>query len=121
MHSAKEVEPELDLLFDPKTKRELLIGVLPHPFCNPAVTGCGFCTFPHEPGNGAKTRKSLRICTKEIYARSIQVMLGFDPPVKGLYFGGGTANLTAPKPFQTLCKDLARAFDFSAARSPWKA
>ncbi len=42
-------------------------------------------------------------------------MLGFDPPVKGLYFGGGTANLTAPKPFQTLCKDLASAFDFSAA------
>ncbi len=58
MRSAKEVEPELDLLFDPKTKRELLIGVLPHPFCNPAVTGCGFCTFPHEPGNMRKDRGS---------------------------------------------------------------
>ena len=28
--------------------RELLVGVLPHSFCNPKIAGCGFCTFPHE-------------------------------------------------------------------------
>jgi oxygen-independent coproporphyrinogen-3 oxidase len=28
--------------------RGLLVGVLPHPSCNPAVAGCEFCTFPHE-------------------------------------------------------------------------
>src|SRR3954447_21640872 len=32
--------------YDPS--RGLLVRVLPHPFCNPAVSGCGFCTFPHE-------------------------------------------------------------------------
>src|ERR1019366_8324745 len=32
--------------FDPR--RGLLVGVLPHPFCNPKVAGCGFSTFPHE-------------------------------------------------------------------------
>jgi hypothetical protein len=28
--------------------RPLLVGVLPHAFCNPKIAGCGFCTFPHE-------------------------------------------------------------------------
>src|SRR5687768_2770141 len=32
----------------PQAVRGLLVGVLPHPFCNPQVRGCGFCTFPHE-------------------------------------------------------------------------
>src|SRR5262249_28887948 len=32
----------------PQPDRDLLVGVLPHPFCNPAVKGCGFCTFAHE-------------------------------------------------------------------------
>src|SRR4051794_39270144 len=40
--------------FDPFSRieldasRPLIIGVLPHTFCNPKVRGCGFCTFPHE-------------------------------------------------------------------------
>ncbi len=118
MHSAREVEPDLDLLVDSKTKRELLIGVLPHPFCNPAVTGCGFCTFPHESGNSARTEEVVEAVKKEMLARFyVQLaVLGDDQPVTGLYFGGGTANLTAPQPFRELCKELASGwFDFSAA------
>src|SRR5215813_14195 len=41
----REVSP------DPNCGRGLLIGVLPHRFCNPAITGCGFCTFAHEKYN----------------------------------------------------------------------
>ncbi len=36
------------ILPDFNPDRGLLVGVLPHSFCNPAVAGCGFCTFPHE-------------------------------------------------------------------------
>jgi oxygen-independent coproporphyrinogen-3 oxidase len=35
-----------DVFFDPHADRDLVVGVLPHPFCNPAVTGCGFCRTP---------------------------------------------------------------------------
>ncbi len=35
--------------------------------------------------------------------------------IAGLYFGGGTANLSPPEPFRKLCRALARAFDLSAA------
>src|SRR5687768_12441800 len=41
-------EPFDEVRLDRATGRGLLVGVLPHPFCNPAVTGCGFCTFAHE-------------------------------------------------------------------------
>jgi hypothetical protein len=34
--------------------RELLVGVLPHSFCNPKIAGCGFCTFPHEDFSSLK-------------------------------------------------------------------
>jgi hypothetical protein len=44
-----------ELFFNPKAGRKLLVGVLPHPFCNPAVTGCGFCTFPHEAYNATRS------------------------------------------------------------------
>ena len=41
-------QPAKNVFFDPRACRDLLVGVRPHPFCNLTVTGCGFCTFPHE-------------------------------------------------------------------------
>lgn len=114
MLSAEALEPELDLRFH-GGYHNLLIGVLPHPFCNPAIKGCGFCTFPHEPGNSAKSEQVVDAVTREINDR-----LTFQDDlqkhsVTGLYFGGGTANLTAPAAFEKLCKTLASGFDFSQA------
>ena len=36
-------------------------------------------------------------------------------PIAGLYFGGGTANLSPPEPFRKLCRALSQAFDLSGA------
>ncbi|MBY0395895.1 MAG: Fe-S oxidoreductase, partial [Thermoleophilia bacterium] len=95
--------------------RGLLVGVLPHPFCNPAVSGCGFCTFPHELFQARKAEVVVRQVIRELEGR-----LRADPAlagrrVDGLYIGGGTANLTPPGPFRDLCRALARAFDLSGA------
>jgi oxygen-independent coproporphyrinogen-3 oxidase len=91
------------------------MGVLPHPFCNPAVAGCGFCTFPHEPYNATRSAVVSDHVIQEIDQR-----LRLDPglrgrPVAGLYFGGGTANLTPADSFRALCRALRSAFDFSGA------
>ncbi len=101
--------PEFD------TRRGLLVGVLPHPFCNPAVTGCGFCTFPHE---AFTTRKASYVIDHVV--REIELTLRARPDlagrrIAGLYFGGGTANLSPPESFRGLCRALARAFDVSTA------
>ncbi len=95
--------------------RKLLIGVLPHPFCNPAVTGCGYCTFPHEPGNSARASEVAASVMKEMEYR-VTGQLGdlFQRPVEAVYFGGGTANLIEPEPFQKLCVELT-SFDLSGA------
>ena len=114
MSSADNLQPQVDLRF-PRGYRKLLIGVLPHPFCNPAVNGCGFCTFPHEPGNSDKSEAVVDAVISETNSRlKIQEDLQ-QHEVTGLYFGGGTANLTAPAAFEKLCKTLATSFDFSKA------
>ena len=114
MSSADDLEPDLDFLAY-YGLRKLLIGVLPHPFCNPAVKGCGFCTFPHEPGNSGKSEQVVEAVIGEIRGRlKIQEDLQ-QRPVTALYFGGGTANLTAPAAFEKLCRALASSFDFSQA------
>jgi hypothetical protein len=41
-------QPVEDVFFEPRAGRGLLAGVLPHPFCGPAVTGRGLCAFPHQ-------------------------------------------------------------------------
>jgi oxygen-independent coproporphyrinogen-3 oxidase len=103
-----------DLLrYDPS--RGLLVGVLPHPFCNPAVAGCGFCTFPHEVFS---TRAAAAVIDGVL--RELAGKLRADPglagrPVAALYFGGGTANLSPPESFRKLCRALAGAFDLSSA------
>src|SRR5947209_6292500 len=56
--------PRHEVAFN-STNRGLLVGVLPHPFCNPAVTGCGFCTFPHQPGNAEKTATVAKFVGQE--------------------------------------------------------
>ncbi len=82
------------------TGRGILVGVLPHPFCNPQVSGCGFCTFPHEAFTSRKASEVI-----EHVVREIEQTLEARPalagrPIAGLYFGGGTANLSPPEPFR---------------------
>jgi oxygen-independent coproporphyrinogen-3 oxidase len=101
--------PELD------ANRGLLVGVLPHPFCNPAVTGCGFCTFPHEAFTARKAALVIDHVVREI-EQTLQARPGLaGRPIAGLYFGGGTANLSPPEPFRRLCRALTMAFDVSQA------
>jgi oxygen-independent coproporphyrinogen-3 oxidase len=99
--------------FDPG--RGLLVGVLPHPFCNPAVAGCGFCTFPHEMFAARKAAGVIDrvVCEIERTIRARPGLVG--RAVAGLYFGGGTANLSPAEPFRRLCRALARAFDLTGA------
>jgi coproporphyrinogen III oxidase-like Fe-S oxidoreductase len=104
-----------DVTFDPATGRRLLVGVLPHPFCNPAVTGCGFCTFPHQSYHADRARAVVDSVVQEIDGR-----LALQPGLRrrrvaALYFGGGTANLTPADAFRRLCRSLAAAFDLSEA------
>ncbi|MEO1268256.1 MAG: radical SAM protein [Myxococcota bacterium] len=92
-------------------RRPLLVGVLPHPFCNPQVTGCGFCTFPHE-----KFARPAAERVVEAVIRELEVFHQAHPDlcarrqVDGLYFGGGTANLTPPDSFARLVEALRRTF-----------
>jgi|SRR5579883_670118 len=114
---ASEFAPEHDVAFD-RAERRLIVGVLPHPFCNPAVTGCGFCTFPHQPGNTANTADIAKQVADEINQR-IERQLNelFLSQVTALYFGGGTANLTEPEAFRVLCRTLAEAFHLHEAEA----
>jgi oxygen-independent coproporphyrinogen-3 oxidase len=85
-----------------------IVGVLPHPFCNPAVKGCGFCTFPQE-----SYRNTLAEQVTAEVAREVSEWPRW-PWMKGrsvdaLYFGGGTANLTPPEPFRALCRAVRGA------------
>ncbi len=105
------VDPNLN--HDPA--RGLLVGVLPHPFCNPAVAGCGFCTFPHEVFNRRKASHIVNHVVKEIGDRLRRDPSLHGRQVAGLYFGGGTANLCPPESFHTLCRALAGSFDLSSA------
>ena len=93
----------------------LLVGVLPHPFCNPAVSGCGFCTFPHEIFNAPAADKVVDAVIREIKGRVRKRWMRRRRRVTALYFGGGTANLTPPEPFRALCRALVRAFDLTGA------
>jgi oxygen-independent coproporphyrinogen-3 oxidase len=115
LHPADAVDPHAAVALG-RTDRKLLVGVLPHPFCNPAVTGCGFCVFPHEPGNAAKGTPVVRSVIEEV-SRTVdgQMMDLVGHPVEALYFGGGTANLTEPGPFRDLCQRLAEDFELKDA------
>lgn len=94
---------------------ELLVGVLPHPFCNPRIHGCGFCTFPHETFSALKSSAVSSAVAREIHQRLSSQPELEGARVSGLYFGGGTANLTPPEPFRRLAQALADAFDLTVA------
>ncbi len=105
----------LNLDVQPQDERGLLVGVLPHPFCNPAVAGCGFCTFAHERYHGDRAADVVGHVIQEIHGRVVRQPRLLDRPIVGLYFGGGTANLTPAGPFRELCRTLANYFDLSRA------
>lgn len=94
---------------------QLLVGVLPHPFCNPKISGCGFCTFPHETYSSAKASAVSASVELEIEQRIISASSFYKAPVDGLYFGGGTANLTPPDSFRRVARRLVEAFDLTRA------
>lgn len=95
--------------------RKLLIGVLPHSFCNPKIAGCGFCTFPHEDFSSLKAAAVVNGVIQEIDARMVSAPSLRQRSIPGLYFGGGTANLTPAIPFRNLCRKLNETFDLSQA------
>ena len=75
----------------PKSTRPLLLGVIPHTYCVPAVKGCGFCTFPHESLSRRQMIPLAAAIATEI--QSAARILKWQT-VPAVYFGGGTANLT---------------------------
>lgn len=95
--------------------RPLIIGILPHTFCNPARRGCGFCTFPHERFNA-----SAASTTTAAVGREIESAFRIEPglrqrKVPAVYLGGGTANLGRPDDLATLLDTLASAVELAGA------
>lgn len=98
-----------------RADRELLVGVLPHSFCNPKIAACGFCTFPHEKFGSIKAAAVVAAVAGEIERRVEREPDIAGRAVKGLYFGGGTANLAPAEPFRRLCRKLREVFDLRDA------
>jgi len=115
MSSASDGEVVAPVHFNPGSRRQLLVGVLAHPFCNPTVAGCGFCTFPHQAYGLTKARSLVAHVVREIRGRLERDKALRQRPVAALYFGGATANLTPADSFRELCRELAAAFDLSGA------
>ncbi len=86
-------------------QRPCIVGVLPHPFCNPAVKGCGFCTFPQESYRNTSAEQVVAEVAREVSEWAWRQ----SKPVEALYFGGGTANLTPPESFRALCRSARAA------------
>lgn len=106
---------ELASAIAPAPDRSLLIGVLPHPYCNPKVKGCGFCTFPHE----VFQRDAARATTSAV-AREVAITTAAHPQlqnraVEAVYIGGGTANLAPAEELAEVCSALAGRFDLGGA------
>ena len=95
--------------------RRVLVGVLPHPMCNPTVRGCGYCTFPHQ----AYRRSAARAVTEEV-AREIEDRLEHFANLRSagcdvVYFGGATANLATPAGIGRIWDLLRTNMDCSSA------
>lgn len=114
MRSVDDVAVDVER-FPVDRARGLIVGVLPHTFCNPQVRGCGFCTFPHEAYRGAAAREVTARVADEVRARTSRVPGLAGRAVDALYVGGGTANLTPPDALEHLFGALAAAFDLTHA------
>lgn len=87
---------------------EAIVCVLPHPFCVPAVKGCGFCTFPHE-----QYEKEMMMPLAKTVAFDIATHVAHrEIRVPSLYFGGGTANLVSDEALELICTTLLARFGF---------
>src|SRR5262245_42581446 len=106
-------DPWSDVELDPS--RPLLIGVLPHTFCNPKVRGCGFCTFPHEQLARAPMQRTVERVGAEIDATCAREPSLRTRRVEAVYLGGGTANLTPPADLELLVAKLEAVFDLGGA------
>lgn len=95
---------------EPDLSRPLIVGILPHASCNPAVQGCGYCTFPHEEFKVAEVRQTVQAVIDEVSRTPLA-----GRRVEALYFGGGTANLTPPDLFARLCRTASDQFDLKGA------
>ncbi len=95
--------------------RPLIVGVLPHTFCNPAVRGCGFCTFAHEKYSNDAARQVVKRVVGEVHGITDTLPDVRARRVDALYFGGGTANLTPPDALRALSAALTDTFDLSEA------
>ena len=91
----------------------LLIGILPHTFCNPMIRGCGFCTFPHETLNKSKMSSVVTEVAEEIKNFGNTITKFKNRKVDAVYIGGGTANLTPEKDFKKIITTLAESFDIT--------
>ena len=109
----RSYDPFGGIELDPE--RPLLIGVLPHTFCNPKVQGCGFCTFPHEKFGREPMRRVLDQVAREIAQTSSRQPALRARRIDAIYLGGGTANLTPPGDLERLCDLLAATFDVGAS------
>lgn len=98
--------------YDPA--RQLIVGVLPHTFCNPAIQGCGYCTFPHERFTASAARATTRSVAREIAAAGLVTGLR-GRAVLAVYLGGGTANLGRAADLAGLLAGLERIFDLGGA------
>ncbi|AGC43767.1 oxygen-independent coproporphyrinogen III oxidase [Myxococcus stipitatus DSM 14675] len=95
--------------------RPLIVGVLPHTFCNPKVRGCGFCTFPHESFANEPMRRVVAQVAREIERTLDRVPELGKRTVDAVYLGGGTANLTPPSELKLVLERLEAAFDLNGA------
>jgi oxygen-independent coproporphyrinogen-3 oxidase len=100
---------------DYQPDKPLLVGVLPHSYCNPKIAGCGFCTFPHEDFSTLKATAAVNGVIQEIQDRVVGHPSLEGKKIDALYFGGATANLTPAEPFRRLCRKLNTLFDLRAA------
>jgi oxygen-independent coproporphyrinogen-3 oxidase len=99
----------------PGQHRPCLVGVLPHPFCNPTVRGCGFCTFPQEKLARDRMPALLEAVRGDIAAFWQDSLGGGRAAIPALYFGGATANLTPAAGLEAICRELSRAFETRGA------
>ncbi len=95
--------------------RSLIVGVLPHTQCTPRVEGCGFCTFPHDAPTDKQTRGFIVNTVRGDIAHVLQAESLKGRAVDAVYFGGGTANLTAVSELRSLFGTLAASLDLRGA------